>query len=150
MAKRTTKNNTTPASSNGSASQGRDHIDAMSISELQGVLQTRKKRRGKLEKRRDKLQGQLDDINRQIAEIDGIDGPSAGPGRRARNSEPLPDVLERVMKKSGKTMRVPELVDAVQAEGYQSKSANFRGIVNQTLIKEDRFKNVARGEYALK
>src|SRR3954470_281460 len=36
------------------------------------------------------------------------------------------------------------------ASGYVSSSANFRGIVNQTLIKDKRFRRVARGVYGLK
>jgi hypothetical protein len=45
---------------------------------------------------------------------------------------------------------VGEIVDAVLAGGYHSKSANFRGIVNQTLIKDKRFVSSGRGVYQLK
>jgi hypothetical protein len=33
---------------------------------------------------------------------------------------------------------------------YRSNGANFRGIVNQTLIKESQFTSVGRGMYRLK
>jgi hypothetical protein len=39
--------------------------------------------------------------------------------------------LESVLA-PGKPMSVGEIVEAVQKRGYQSNSANFRGIVNQT------------------
>ena len=55
------------------------------------------------------------------------------------------------MKGKGKAMRVGEIVEAVQAGGYRSNSANFRGIVNQTLIKErKRFAAADRGLYQLR
>ena len=55
------------------------------------------------------------------------------------------------LRSSGKAMRVGEIVDAVTSTGYRSNSANFRGIVNQTLIKErKRFGQADRGLYELK
>jgi hypothetical protein len=47
-------------------------------------------------------------------------------------------------------MKVGEIMDAVLATGYRSGSANFRGIINQTLIKDKRFGQVERGVYELK
>ena len=48
-------------------------------------------------------------------------------------------------------MSVPDIVEGVQAAGYKSSSPNFRGIVNQTLIKErKKFQSVSRGVYAMK
>ncbi len=70
---------------------------------------------------------------------------------RARNDRSLVQTIETVMRGSGKPMRVGEIVEAVQAGGYRSNSANFRGIVNQTLIKErKRFAAAERGLYQLK
>ena len=51
---------------------------------------------------------------------------------------------------SGKTMGVTELSEAVQKAGYRTTSPNFRTIVNQTLIKDKRFKRVERGLYTVK
>ena len=42
------------------------------------------------------------------------------------------------------------LLQKVQAAGYRSGSANFRGIINQTLIKDKRFGKAERGMYQLK
>jgi hypothetical protein len=45
-------------------------------------------------------------------------------------------------------MGVSEAADAVLKAGYQTNAANFRTIVNQTLIKNrSMFKKVGRGQY---
>ena len=54
-------------------------------------------------------------------------------------------MIEGVLSKTGKPMGVGDIVDAVQKGGYKSNSANFRGIVNQTLIKEKQFTQAGRG-----
>jgi hypothetical protein len=57
--------------------------------------------------------------------------------------------MESVLK--GKApMKVGDIFKAVLANGYHSTSANFRGIVNQTLIKEKQFHQVDRGTYTVK
>ncbi len=59
----------------------------------------------------------------------------------------------------GKTLSVTELAEAVQKEHpgklmayncYKTTSPNFRTIVNQALLKDDRFKRVSRGMYTVK
>jgi hypothetical protein len=76
---------------------------------------------------------------------------AAGGGGRARNERSLVETLEAVMRSNGKPMRVGDIVEAVTATGYRSNSANFRGIINQTLIKErKRFGQADRGVYELK
>jgi hypothetical protein len=52
--------------------------------------------------------------------------------------------------KGGKPMKVGDITDAAQKAGYRSNSANFRSIVNQTLIKDKRFSSAGRGVYQLK
>jgi hypothetical protein len=146
MAKKSTKK---PDAAEAAPVMDMSSLDSMSISDLQGIIATRKKRRNQLEKRRDKLRADLDAVEAQIADIDGSGGRVTG-GKRPRNDQALPDVIEKVMKRHGKHMRVPQIVEGVQSEGYLSTSSNFRGIVNQTLIKEDRFKSVERGVYGLK
>ncbi len=47
-------------------------------------------------------------------------------------------------------MTVGDILEAVTAGGYRSTSANFRGIVNQTLIKDERFHSAGRGSYTMK
>jgi hypothetical protein len=45
---------------------------------------------------------------------------------------------------------VGDIAERVQASGYRSSSANFRGIVNQALVKDKRFVSTARGMYGLR
>jgi hypothetical protein len=71
-------------------------------------------------------------------------GRANGNGRHRRNEMSLVATLESVLA-PGKPMGVGEIVEAVQRKGYQSNSANFRGIVNQTLIKEKQFSSAGRG-----
>ena len=122
-----------------------------SIAELQALIAEHRRNRGKLVTERKKLQNRLDQLDRQIAMLDGAGPGGGGGGRGGRGGQPLPDVIEAVLKKSGKPMRVAEIAQAVQAAGYRSTSANFRGIVNQALIKEKkRFTSPSRGLYTAK
>ncbi len=67
------------------------------------------------------------------------------PRKRPHNEVTLEDAIAGVLQ--GQVMGIPEITDAVLASGYKSGAANFKTIVNQTLIKSDRFKKVARGQY---
>ena len=59
----------------------------------------------------------------------------------------LVEALQKTLK--GKTMGVTEVTEAVQKNGYKTSAANFRTIVNQTLIKHPKtFKKIARGQYS--
>jgi hypothetical protein len=116
---------------------------ALSIVELERLLNTQRSAINKLMKKRGVIQRKLDGIDREITKLGG--GGSVG----ARNSISLPTAMEAALKKHG-TMKVGDIVDAVLAAGYRSKSANFRGIVNQTLIKDKRFNSTGRGVYQLK
>jgi hypothetical protein len=63
----------------------------------------------------------------------------------------LNETMAEVLKTKGGPMKVAEIADAVLATGYKTNSANFRGIVNQTLIKDKRFASTgARGSYVFK
>lgn len=120
----------------------------LSLADLQSIMETRRVELNRLRKQRTELQRKLDGLDRQIGKIEG--GGRTGGGGRARNSKSLTDTLEEVLRSSGKPMKVGDIVDAVQAAGYRSTSDNFRGIVNQTLIKDKRFTAAERGVYQLK
>jgi hypothetical protein len=111
-------------------------------------MESRRTELGKLRKHRNDIQRKLDQVDRQIDRIEG-GGGRTGSGR-ARNAKSLTETLEEVLN-AGKPMKVGDIVEAVKASGYRSSSANFRGIVNQTLIKENkRFTAPSRGLYQLK
>jgi hypothetical protein len=117
-----------------------------SIGDLEKMLKERRSAIAKLNKRRTKAQKKLDAIDREIAKLGGSSGARGG---RVKNTQSLVSMLESVLKGKA-SMSVGDIVDAVQARGYRSNSANFRGIVNQTLIKESQFASAGRGMYRLK
>ncbi|MGF1632877.1 MAG: hypothetical protein ACFCVE_03420 [Phycisphaerae bacterium] len=127
----------------------------MSIRELESELQNRRNGLEKMLSRRQKLLSELSDLEEEIKDLGGdlTAAPAGrlprrkGGGKRPRNEQSLADTIYGVMKAKGKPMSVGDVVSAVEATGYKSGSANFRGIVNQTLIKDDRFKASSRGMY---
>jgi septal ring factor EnvC (AmiA/AmiB activator) len=122
--------------------------DAFSITQLQSMIAERKGRIGVVRKERAKLLKQLAKVEAELASLGG--SLSGGKTGRGVNNKPLPDAIEEVLRANGKPMRVGDIADAVQKAGYVSSSANFRGIVNQALIKDKRFHAPERGLYAAK
>jgi hypothetical protein len=100
-------------------------------------------------KERDRAQQRLQTIERQIARVAGR-GMSNGGGGRVRNPASLVQTMENILKSSSKPMPVGDITEAVLKTGYKTNSANFRSIVNQTLIKEKQFSSAGRGLYQLK
>lgn len=66
-------------------------------------------------------------------------------GPRPKNDMTLEETIAKVLK--GKVMGVTEVARAVLNSGYKTNAANFRTMVNQTLIKSDRFRKESRGQY---
>lgn len=122
--------------------------DAFSIAQLQAMISDRKAKISGLKKQRAQLQKQLAKVEKALAGVTGQAG--AKTGGRGGNSKPLPDVIEEVLRANGKPMTVGDITAGVEKAGYISGSANFRGIVNQALIKDKRFHAPERGLYALK
>jgi hypothetical protein len=124
----------------------------LNLMQLQRLIRDREKQVLKITRRRSKLQTKIDALDRQLA---AVAGSSAAIGNgatrtRARNDKSLIETLEDVLKGTGKPMRVADIADACMKSGYRSNSANFRGIVNQTLIKDKRFSSPSRGFYTTK
>lgn len=130
----------------------RPKMAGLTISRLEAMLNQQRAKKKELLRERSKLQTQLDKLDRQIAGLDGGSGGGlGGGGMRARNAKSLVDTLTEVLEKNPKGLGIAEIVDGVQAAGYRSSSPNFRGIVNQTLIKErKKFAAVSRGVYTVK
>ena len=117
----------------------------MSLAELQAELNRREKGIRKLERRREKLLAELASIDADLAAVGALSA-AGGVRRRPRNEMNLVDSLAKVL--DGKTMSVTEVTGEVQKAGYLTTAANFRTIVNQALIRENkRFKKVSRGKY---
>ena len=124
----------------------------LAIADLQRILDQKQHELKKLYKRRAQAERDLDAIDREIAKIEGNGrGGRRGGGGRARNDKSLAETLEDVLRSNGKAMSVGDIMEAVLATGYRSNAENFRGIINQQLIKEKkRFTKADRGMYQVK
>lgn len=122
-------------------------LSNLPIRELQTEIRRRERRLEALHRRRDKLAGQLCDIEAELLEAGGAIGAIVG-RKRPRNERSLADALAALL--ATKALSVTEAAEQVQSAGYRTTSPNFRTIVNQTLIKDPRFKRVERGRYAAK
>lgn len=145
--KKTTKKKTTKVSR-------KPRLSAISTTELQREIARRRRDISKLERKRDRLAEQLAEVEAEIKAAGGELGAySGGAGgrstgrKRPSNKVNLADSLVAVLKKP---MGVTEAAEAVKAAGYQSNAANFRIIVNQTLLKDPRIEKVSRGVYQAK
>ena len=126
----------------------------MSIAQLEQLLAGRRQELSAKQREHSKLLARLQELEADIRRLGGSAGRrgrggSGGGGTRARNAKSLIETLEDVLK-GGKPMKVGDIADAAQKSGYRSNSANFRSIVNQTLIKDKRFGSAGRGVYQLK
>lgn len=123
----------------------------LTISQLESLLNGRRSELAKLTKARSKLARKLSQLDNRIASLGGARGRNGGGGgARVRNEKSLNDMIASVLGKTSKAMAVGDIESAVRAGGYRSNSANFRGIVNQSLIKDKRFSSAGRGLYQLK
>jgi hypothetical protein len=133
-------------------------LTAISMTEIQAELRRRARMADTLRRKRARLMAKLVALDDRIRDLGGViqRGPGRPPGsgrvgaipgrKRPRNESNLADALAKVLK--GKTMGVTEAAEAVQKAGYRTSAANFRTIVNQCLIKNNKtFKKVERGQY---
>lgn len=129
---------------------GKSKLGTLTIAQLQREIRRREQDAGRkvqsLQKRRDNLLGKLAEIDGEIAKLGGRN--RAGVRTRPQNDANLADSLAAVLKNT--IMNVTGVSSAVQRAGYRTTSPNFRTIVNQTLIKDPRFKRVSRGKYTVK
>jgi len=131
-------------------------LHSLSTNDLHAELIRREKAANRLASKREKLLTQVAEIDAELAEYGyevvgggGTAGSGRGGRKRPKNETNLVEVLAQVM--NNKTMGVTEAAEAAQKAGYTSSSANFRNIVNQTLLKNpDVFKKVSRGQYTAK
>jgi hypothetical protein len=124
-------------------------IASLSLSDLERLLDDRRNELTKLERSRTKLRRKLDAINRKITSLGGGAGAPTG-STRVRNDVSLADLINDILGAAGSPLAVGQIVEKVQAAGYQSRSSNFRSVVNITLIKDKRFVSESRGVYRLR
>jgi hypothetical protein len=126
----------------------------LTISVLEQMLAKRRAELDKLTKERQRILKQLAAVDAQLREIGGSstgDDSNVTRSGRARNDKSLVMTLEEVLGKSTKPLSVGDIVQGVLDSGYHSTAANFRAMVNQTLIKErKRFASPQRALYTLK
>jgi hypothetical protein len=126
---------------------------ALSLNELERLVKTRRRALARLVRQRDAIEKQVRALDDRIAELGGPEshaGRNSHTRRRPRNGVSLPEAIYAVLSKSEKPLSVGEIADGVSRAGYRSGSANFKGIVNQTLVKDKRFARAGRGLYRLK
>ena len=131
----------------------RSGLARLSIAELRAELAQRERHVKQLQGRRDQLLDQLAALDNEIATADGKRAAvrtrrqrQGQAGRRQRNKMNLVDALRKVL--GNKTMSVSDAAEAVQRAGYKTSSANFRTIVNQSLLANRKvFRKVSRGQY---
>src|SRR3954468_17619437 len=116
---------------------------SISLPQLERLIQSRRHELKRLERTRAKYQRKLNALDQRIRAL-------GGSFRGARNGSNLPDAIAKVLYRSSAPLGGGDIAQRVQAAGYRSASANFRGIVNQALIKDRRFVSEARGSYRLR
>lgn len=121
-----------------------------SSAQLQKELARRQDKLRDLQREHQKIIASAQNLQAQIERLGGAGVAVAGVGlrKRPRNAMSLRDALVTALK--GKTLTVEQAADAVRKAGYKSNAANFRIMVNLALIKDNRIKRVARGQYTAK
>lgn len=124
-------------------------LAGLSVADMQREIGRRHRKVKALLSRRAKLASKLAALDHEI-QLNGGAAPGGamvgGVRKRAKNATNLVEALAKVLK--GKTMSVTDVSAAVQKAGYQTTAANFRTIVNQALIKNNKiFKKIDRGQY---
>jgi hypothetical protein len=125
------------------------HESKLSIVDLERLILRRQRALTRLLRQRQQTERKLATLNERIAELGGTDATNVRM-KRARNSMTLPAAIAKVLSGAKQAMKVGEIVRDVQLTGYRSTSKNFRGIVNQTLIKDPQFAAVSRGSYNIR
>ncbi len=163
-ARKTTARRTNKVTTKGARRGRRPTIHGISTDALRAELERREDGLAQLEAEYDAKLAELDALRIEIESLGGAPGAvrgratggrraapvrrKAGARKRPKNDMNLEEALAITLK--GKQMGVTEAAEAVQKNGYRTNAANFRTIVNQTLIKSPLIKKVERGVYTAK
>ncbi|MGC1273748.1 MAG: hypothetical protein WBC44_08585 [Planctomycetaceae bacterium] len=118
--------------------------DALSVAELERMLDDRRAELAKLTDRREKLSSDLAECDARITELTGASRggggkvarrrkPKRGRGR-FRNQPSLKSIIVEILQKSKKPMSLDDVIEKVKATGYQSSSENFRQVAYLNLF----------------
>ncbi len=134
---------------------GSASLQRVSTDVLMREVARRERQAGKLAEERERLLARIEEIDAELSALG--DAPIAARtmrvskkrggkrGPRPKNSMTLEEAIVKTL--NGKTMGVTEIAQAVLKSGYKTNAENFRTMVNQTLLRSDRIKKVARGKY---
>lgn len=134
----------------------------LTVSQLEKVLLAKKSKLEDLVVKRDKLRSELSHLDEQIRglagdEVAGEEAPrrrgrpkgSLNKGRRgprAKNKQSLKGFVREELLKAKKGLTVDELIVAVEANGYKSKSGKFRNVMYQCLFHGEEFQRDAESK----
>jgi hypothetical protein len=122
--------------------------EPLNLSQLEHLMRARRAEVARLIRERDKLRKRLEIVHSKIVALSG--GLGGRIGIRARNAMSLQDQIHQILTHAPGPLSVGDILEKVLAAGYRSHSTNFRGIINQTLVKDKRFTSAGRGMYQLK
>lgn len=117
------------------------------------------RRRQALEAQRVEAEARLAAIETELLELGSPAGRSPATSRskvagakksgRGRRANSLVSILHKMLQ--GKTLGVPEMMEAARKAGHKSKAKNFRTIVNLAMLNNrNLFRRVSRGKYTAK
>lgn len=108
---------------------------ALSVSDLEKILDDRKVQLRELAERRTALQTELDKVDEEIQSIIGPGGsmPKGRRRRRVKNEQSLRAHVIEMLSANRKGLSLGELAEKVISTGYKSHSKNFRNVLYQCL-----------------
>ena len=142
----------------------------MSIADLEKALQATKNKVGALEQKREALLAKVEDVEKEIAALEGAPpappeeavqeeaapekaAPKKAARKKARGRRGQVSLIQAcvdVLAKTGETMTGDELVAAVTAAGYKSKSKNLKQLMFSQIYGEKRIVRPERGRFQIK
>jgi alanyl-tRNA synthetase len=130
-------------------------LDKYDLKSLEAALQRRRRREEKeverLAETRRKLEKEIRELQRRHGRAASGSPIKRKPNARRLNDISLADAIEKVMRRRRGPIHYKELTDTIQSRGlYLTKSNNLLSTVAVTLKRDDRFKKVASGMYALR
>jgi hypothetical protein len=128
--------------------------EALTVAELERMLNSRKMQLEDLLKKRDRIQKQLDEANAEIASLTGDRRGTGMRGRRGprmKNEKSLREHVQELLSGNKKGLTLAELGQKVMEGGYKSASNNFRNVLYQCVYNtKDIYHDESTGTYKIK